>query len=374
MSALDWTLVLRNFRVIRNFSWSPGTGVCLLAGPNGSGKTTTLDALSFLKALFTRGHEIAFNTVGGEFFRSIHAEEGDPTSFELKAGDVKWRLKFPMSSSGLMGTFGEELWHGQDLILQTKMFEDKWKLGGVPQEFEDSRCCAKLFWDRGTPEWMRPFVNLLSDFRIHKSPWLNQVHERDASNSHTYLHPTGKNLWAVLANWKAAQIRYGKQFDWVMGCMSRAFPDITGVIEFDRGIPIIYGPGSVDVEHGLPSARMADGFLTGLIHLTATAGARSGSTIAFDEVENQLHPHALRSILASMRERAEAQGLTIILTTHSPVVMNTFKGQESKFYVLDKRSSNVVPVALNELHNPDWLEHFSLGDLYEGEQFGAPLG
>jgi len=111
--------------------------------------------------------------------------------------------------------------------------------------------------------------------------------------------------------------------------------------------------------------------LTGLLQLTAVAGARSGAIIAFDEMENQLHPHAIRSLLNSMRMQAKERNLTIIVTTHSPVVMNTFRDNPEQFFVL-QQNTDTLPVLLSDLHDEDWLAAFSLGDLYDRLDFAAP--
>ena len=68
-----FTVRATDFRIIQLLDWSP-EGVCLLAGPNGSGKTTALDALLFLRALFDSGHESALNAVGGTHLQRIGAE------------------------------------------------------------------------------------------------------------------------------------------------------------------------------------------------------------------------------------------------------------------------------------------------------------
>jgi predicted ATPase len=115
----------------------------------------------------------------------------------------------------------------------------------------------------------------------------------------------------------------------------------------------------------------SDGMLVGLLHLTAVAGASEGSVIAIDEMENQLHPHAIRSILRAMRQRAEEYNLTILLTTHSPVLMNEFKDTPEQLFVTEP-GHDKFPVPLDELHAPEWLAHFSLGDLYDRLEFGAP--
>jgi recombinational DNA repair ATPase RecF len=48
MSASNATLSVHNFRALERLEWSP-SGVCLLSGANGSGKSTALDAFQFLR-------------------------------------------------------------------------------------------------------------------------------------------------------------------------------------------------------------------------------------------------------------------------------------------------------------------------------------
>ncbi|MCB9703591.1 MAG: ATP-binding protein [Myxococcales bacterium] len=173
-----------------------------------------------------------------------------------------------------------------------------------------------------------------------------------------------------MSNWKASPIRYQGQYDWVIRHAKRAFPDIMGTIEFDRGLAYLFRPNDSDPANGLSPDLAADGLLTGLLHLTAVAGARDGSIIAFDEFENQLHPYAIRGLLQAIREEAERRDLTIIMTTHSPVVMNEFRREPEKLHVLtgDERQ----PYSLIELLGADALLQARLGELYEQLDFAAP--
>lgn len=367
------TIRSRNFRVLAPLDWSP-SGVCLLCGPNGSGKTTTLDILGFLRTLFERGHESALSAVGGQYFRNVDAADEDPVSFELTVGDLTWKVRFPMSSFGLRGTHGEELLRDGQPILRAGMFEEDWVLNGTRRSRDEVRTCARVLWDTNEAPWMKPLADALGGMRVYKSYWLNQVqrHELIAARD-TFLSTNGRNLWAVLANWKAAPRRYGDQFEWVMSEARAAFPDLIATIEFDRDLPFLYRPGALDVDKGLPPARMADGLLTGLLHLTAVAGARPGSLLAFDEMENQLHPHAIRMLLAAMRRKAEERELTIILTTHSPVVMNAFRSEPEQVYVLE-HAAQPFPAAMATLHSEEWLAQAKLGTLYERLAFASPIG
>ena len=365
----------RNFRVLKRLDWSPA-GVCLLSGANGAGKTSVLDALLFLRLLFERGQEAAFGAVGARYFRTVDVSDDEPVEFELRVGDIVWKLRFPMAAAGIKDSFGEELFLKGDQMLRAAMFEQTWLLRDERLPLDQVRCGAKVLWDRGNAEWMTPFVEALTGISIFKSYWLNQVQRSEAiASRQRTLSRTGANLWSVLASWKAAQIKTEGRFEWVMAEACAAFPGLISTVEFDGGFPLIFPRGASDPESALPPERVADGLLTGLLHLTAVAGAPSGAVVAFDEVENRLHPHAIRRLLRAMRQRAEESDLTIIVTTHSPVVMNEFRDDLAQVFVLDRiPTSSEFPVRVTDLHSDEWLAQARLGTLYDRLAFGAPPG
>ncbi len=365
-----------DFRAIKRMEWQP-KGVTLLAGPNGAGKTTALHAFKFMRLLFERGHEDAFEALDGDHFRRHFAPKETPVVFEVEVEDIRWRVRLPMSDTGITGRYAEELYRHGTLILKSDLFDDGWYLGNkrMPPDPADRRCHARFLWDKREDGWMVHLDRALSGIRIYDAYWLNQVQRPDGSDPRAhFLHYSGKNLWSVLANWKNAPIQYRGQFDWVLSKARAAFPGVLSTIEFERGQTYLYPEGATDPSDGLPPKRAADGLLTGLLHLTAVAGANNGSIVAIDEMENQLHPHAIRTILAAMRELADERDLTIILTTHSPVVMNEFNDYKEDFFVIDSNSSDPQPQALLKAYDENWLSHFSLGDLYEREGVARQSG
>jgi len=254
------------------------------------------------------------------------------------------------------------------------MFKQEWEYRGTPRKFDDRRCCTRFVWDHEEPEWLRPMVDLLEDIRIYEVYRLDVIRQpAQEDDTGVYLHPTGRNLWTVLNTWKSSPRLYMDRFAWVVSAMRRAFPDVFGDLEFDGLTPhgLIFPPHGGSAADGLPAHLEADGVLTGLLHLTAIAGAVPGSIIAIDEMENQLHPFAIRSLVDSMREIADLNSLTILLTTHSPVLMNAFEDHEDQLYVLEPGQAT-LPVALSDLHDPAWFTSFSLGRRYERGDFGAP--
>jgi predicted ATPase len=218
-------------------------------------------------------------------------------------------------------------------------------------------------------------VRVLRSYSLYGAYRLDALREGGAGgDSDAILGADGTNLFVVLRNLKAAPRRFGDRFSWVLAELRRAFPGMIDDLEFDPPVGNLV-PARFFSEHSKtapPMSRAADGLLVGLLHLTAVASAEDGGVLAIDELENQLHPHAIRSLLKGMRERAEDRGLTILLTTHSPVLMNEFREAPSQFYVMEPGQGS-LPVSLATLHDPDWLAHFSLGDLYDRLEFASPL-
>lgn len=371
----DFTLRVRNFRALGTFEWSP-QGVNLLAGANGTGKTTVMNALLFLRLLFQRGHEAAFTQVGARYFRSMTVPDTEFVVFELEVGAVLWRLRFPMTNRGLKDSFGEEVLHEKTAIVHAEPFKETWHLGTTAEQrpLDETRCGAKVAWERGNAGKMKPLVDLLTSVQVFTRYHLHQVkHPKPEEPYKQALSWNGANLWSVLATWKSAPRRSEGRFEWVMAEVKKAFPGLLEDLEFEGDDPVLF-PKGFGAEQGLPPERAADGMLTGLLHLTALAGMRQGGVLAFDEIENQLHPHAIRSLLRSLRERAEEKDLSIIITTHSPVVMNEFREDLDHVFVLAPLCAGApVPTRLTELHHEDWLAQSKLGTLYEDLAFASPF-
>ena len=372
--ANHWRVRVENFRALELVDWSP-SDVCLLGGPNGSGKSTILNALQFPRLLINNDLSTAIRHLhGATSLRRLGAADNAPVAFEFTEGDVNWRVELPIEGLGIHPYYGERLTHGSVVEYEARPYESTVQIRGQMQPRHERRCGLASLWRSDARNWLRPFVDRLTRIRIHYSYTMSEVRQPSPEGSDDHLIPTGSNLWAVLKNWgDSDDTETRARLEWVLEHARRAFPDIISDLRFDGldGLPRLYMPGHE--EQGIPVHLAADGLLVGLMHLTAVAGAMPRMVLACDEMEHQLHPHAIREILSAMRARADEQALTVILTTHSPVLMNEFKGHEDAFYIIEHTGPGAaVPVPLPQVKDPKWLRHFALGDLYDREEFASP--
>jgi predicted ATPase len=114
-----------------------------------------------------------------------------------------------------------------------------------------------------------------------------------------------------------------------------------------------------------------DGFFVVLLHLTALASSEPGGVVAIDQPEDSLHPELVREVIGAMRDWSATHDVTVVLATHSPVVLDQFREDPDQVYVMEPGHER-QPVELDTLKKRVWLEHYSLGDLYSHGEVGAP--
>jgi predicted ATPase len=109
-----------------------------------------------------------------------------------------------------------------------------------------------------------------------------------------------------------------------------------------------------------------------LVLFCEVAGAEDESIVAIDEPENGLHPYALRAFLRRTGRWARQHNLTVLLATHSTVLLDELSPQPEQVYVMKARvPGGPVPTRLDELYDRSWLDDFKLGELYEQGEIGS---
>jgi predicted ATPase len=349
----------RNFRALRTLDWTIPEGVSVLTGANGSGKTTCLLVLRFLKLAIERGWPSAVDFLGGaNGLRTHGAPRDEAVEVGIDVDDLSWRLH--LTPQGASVTAREELLKsgvskplytsdvGDGELLLEALRRDEPSDVNVGKVFEALSRIA-VFYDADL-SGLREAGSRITDVRT--------------------VQTQGKNVLAVLRSWRDKKTTKGR-FDFVMEGMNAAFPELFESMDFEvAGQTVsasIYRRG---VEEATPLIFEANGILSLLITLTEVASAEPGSLFAIDEPEVGLHPYAIRQMMESLHHRAETIGCRIVVTTHSPVLLNTFDATPERILVLAPKE-DASPKPLSELRTPEWLASFALGALYADGEFAA---
>ncbi|HYO58077.1 AAA family ATPase [Archangium sp.] len=373
---MAFTLSVRNYRGLRRVEWSP-SGVCALVGPNGSGKTTLIDVLQLLQDATTYGLSKAIEEHGGAYgLHHFAAPQDEPISFELRVGSASWEVQ-PEVSLGPGGArlpFWEKLSDGERTFFEKggPSADSERRLGApVRDDYLGLSTAMKEPEEYTEPVW--GLLEIILYYRHYRHYALARLRrEGSLLSGDLELLDDGRNLFAVLMNWRNRRDQR-KRWAFVSDTLRDCYPELFSDFSFPIAANIVSCEVHTPNGHALTPALLPDGFLAALIHLCAVASSRPGGVLAIDEPENALHPYTIRRLMDAFREWSDAHDVTVLLATHSPVILDTFKELPEKVFVMQPEQE-VLPVPLDQLMKRSWLAHFSLGDLYEHLKYGAPAG
>lgn len=112
----------------------------------------------------------------------------------------------------------------------------------------------------------------------------------------------------------------------------------------------------------VPASQMSDGIVlaAGLVLISLWSGSRR---LLIEEPENGLHPRQLKVVADAIRSIAEDQGAQVILTTHSPLLLNHFAAEEVVLVTRDE--SGVLVRRMSDAQGLDDLaSEMALGELW----------
>ncbi|MFY0528155.1 AAA family ATPase [Archangium gephyra] len=367
---------MRNYRGLRRVDWSP-SGVCALVGPNGSGKTTLIDVLQLLQDTSKNGFTKAIAGHGGAYgLRHFGAQKDEPISFKLSVEGASWEFspELSLGPGGARLPLYERVIDGDAIayeyggaeadaaIVEQVGLRDLIYYAGLNADSEDA-----------VSEPVRRLVEILSSYRHHHHYALaNLRREGSLLGGDLGLSDDGRNLFAVLMNWRNRR-DHRERWAFVSDTLRDCYPELFEDFSFPIAANIVSCEVHMPNGHKLTPALLPDGFLVALIHLCAVASSTRGGVLAIDEPENALHPYSIRCLMDAFREWSDTHDVTMLLATHSPVILDTFKELPEKVFVMEP-AREVLPVPLDQIRKRSWLAHFSLGDLYEHLKYGAPAG
>lgn len=385
------SITVTNYRCLANASLTLGN-VCVLFGPNGSGKTAILDAIRFVADCATRGVDYASSTRGqGVGLLWDKAPEGTRASIGLETGAVRYELRLGFSSGRIERRAGEQL-HStkQDALLiergvgeaQAKYRVDVEVPGlYLPGEYatvalRDPDGLALLSYaDRGDWEGnqtAQSLVELLRSIKHYPSRQfaLSQLKTRGSESSYeSHVWENAENLWSVLRNLHDRR-SVDSRYDTIIEFMRKAFPT------FQEMVFVQTGPTSVYAEYmdsrlsrPIPASDLSDGHLHLLILLAALFCVQKtqGGFMLFDEPETSLHPFATAVLAEAVKLAGEEWNKQILIATHSPVLLSQFETSEI-IATECTREGGTNFTRVNEIPDiQDLLDRYAAGSLYMAE-------
>ena len=339
---------IRGFKSIKAVERLKLNPINVLIGANGSGKSNFLEVFSLVREVVSgRLHQFVARAGGAE--RVLHF--GSRTTEEI----------------GIVVTFDDGHWYR--LTLEPMDFDDRLAL--VEQNCNKLPTSLPGPYSDDAPAMIRDFIDV--------DPWV-PYHFQDTGRAspmkktadlhdNRFLRPDGSNLAAYLYLLRLKHPFAYNQIRHVVRLVAPFFDDFELAPQALNPDTILLEWRHKGSDAYFSAASLSDGTLRfiALATLLLQPPSLRPSVILLDEPELGLHPYAV-TMLAAMVKKAAVYG-QVIMATQSPTLLDHFEPED--VIVANRVNGEARFERLDAERLEVWLEDYSLGQLWETNEFGG---
>ena len=362
MPALDW-ITVEGFKSIASLEKLQLRPINVLIGANGSGKSNFLEAFSFLQVLRSRGlRNYVMRSGGANKILHFGSRETPSMKFRVSFDDEINQYKIELTADNEDGLFPSA---------ESAYFWDKEKyptpyrepIRGRDGESGIDEC----------PFHVARHVNSHLDrwrlYHFHDTGRHSSMKKISDVNDNRHLHTDGANLASFLYLLRET---YAESYDLIRRTVRLGAPffddfALEPLAANENKIRLEWKHRGTDAYFNASS--LSDGSLRfiALTVLLLQPEYLRPSVILLDEPELGLHPYAI-TLLASLVQQAAAD-TQIILATQSPILLDHFEPED--VLVADRKGGRTEFKRLRRKRLKKWLRRYSLGQLWEKNEFGG---
>ena len=351
-------LRLHHFKAFKNARLTLEPGLTFVIGHNGSGKSSLLDAIDFVRSALSEGLLLAVNQKGGIDALAYHEMRPLPFERELPDTEAKSEVSEQPKQAGRNrsgvtyylphisvvlslddrkvlygfsitgGTAGTEFAvvkeelateDGRDsFVLDNKGFRPSSDTGIPSSTTPGLRTTLRLpIIQEENPVW-RAVYKALTNVGAY-SIFPGTLRELQPTMGYDRLRRNGENASGVL--WHLLQ-ESRQDVQWIVERLGEITPnirDLSVVFEEGRGI-ICFDQDSVDFRNRFSASHMSDGTLRALGILLALRQKNKPSMAFIDEIGDSIDPRTLSVLLGAIEVSTEF--FPVVVTTHSTDILD----------------------------------------------------
>lgn len=357
-------IIVENFKSIRklNLELKP---INILVGANGAGKSNFISFFKFVNSVCFGGiSKFIGNNITSFLYFGRRKSKFIYGMIDLENTDAVYFYIDPVfgSNSGYIRELGvcRKNISGQDTNYNNweSVYKEFNREVSILYSLEESS--NKNIYDYLDKLKVYHFQNVTTEDSDIKS--LNKI------NDNRYLRENGENLTSILY---FLQEKHPKEFQNIENQIRSVAPFFDG---FDLA-PDRHNERQIELrwlEKGsdayFDAYALSDGTLRFMALTTLLLQPDLPKTIIIDEPELGLHPFAINK-LAAMIKRAAVKGSQVIVSTQSVNLLDNFEPED--VITVDREDNQSVFRRLNSEDLKDWLEDYTLGDLWNKNVIGA---
>lgn len=363
--ALDY-ISIQGFKSINSIEHLDLRAVNVVIGPNGSGKSNLIGIFSFLHAI-REGRLFEYVGQAGGAEKLLHF--GSKVTNEIRI-HLSFRDEVDQYEIRLKPT-------AEDTLFPSSEVAYDWQKGSYPKP-----CATALSpRDRGREAGIsdEKLTKVASYLRNQIGGWrVYHLHDTSASSpmrktakvdDNAFLRADGSNLAAFLYLLKE---KHEAAYSLIRGAVQRVAPFFDDFELKPRQLKtddIRLEWRHKNSDQYFEAASLSDGTLRFIVLATLFLQPKSlrPSVILVDEPELGLHPHAV-GMLASLVRQASVE-TQVILSTQSSLLLDHFNPDD--VLVANRVHGGTELTRLHAGDYDEWLNEYSLGQLWEKNEFGG---
>jgi len=391
------SFLLRNFKAVRNSKAVRFTPLTAFIGNNGSGKSSLIEGLATYQKIVTDGLDEAMNYWRGfEHIRNLAVSHTPKQSgverpyetnpIELQVLWQDWRSEMAVT----VGPGGDELFiQKESLSISSKMMQKV-----VFERNENGKILLKNSTDKSKKDSEGSFIgqcldgeSIISSFSVREKSHID-ILENITRWQFVNLNPSSMGLprpqkrtggkisltndGSNIAEYLLSIYKLDRAaFDGIIETLQYVLPyarDIQPTLtsELERNVYLQLTESNFKV----PGWLLSTGTLRILALLALLRHPEPAPLIVIEEIENGLDPRTLDLIVEEIRNVVEAGKTQVILTTHSPYLLDLLSLSQIILVERDDTGQPVFNRPADQESLQEWSKKFGPGKLYIMNQLG----
>lgn len=351
-------LTIHGFKSIERLDDLVLNDINILIGPNGAGKSNFVSYFSMLRELVEQRLQAWVTKQGGTNYIVTHGVKfTDELYSRIDFGDNAYSFRLSSTNQDRL-FFIEERTHfkQRNILIGEGNYEANLKDEIVPYAWRQADYCYNS-------------ISRWKIFHFHDTSDSAGVKLRQPFQNSDYLRPDASNLAPYLYQ---MNIDHPDVYQLIRRTIQLAIPffddfHLIPTLQFNGDELIRLYWKQKDSDYILSPTQFSDGSLRFICLVTALLQPNPPSTIIIDEPELGLHPYAI-TLLASLIKSA-SQKMQVIVSTQSVPLLNHFNIDD--LIIVERENNASVFKRLNEEEFTDWLEDYSVGELWEKNILGG---
>jgi predicted ATPase len=362
-------IYIKNFKSIRECEVKI-TPINILIGPNGAGKSNFIQFFKLLNSIYRRRLNLYVAENGYEdqilYFGRKHSQslEGSIVFKPEENANTNNLYKFKLvPKTSKSGFYFEEDIAGYNIYALG--YGESWdyrELGGAG--YEESEL---MFNELTRSGFLRRYFEEFTVFHFHDTSPNSPLKQANKIEDCKHLREYGGNLAAFLYNIQQTHLEHFRLIEFTIRSIAPFFDRFDLKPDPKNPDMIFLNWLEKTSDDYFNAHNLSDGTLRFIALATLFLQPNPPKTIIIDEPELGLHPFALKKLSGLIKSASTRS--QVIVSTQSVYLLDQFSAND--VIVLERHNGQTVFNRQNEENLKEWLNEYSLGELWEKNILGG---